>query len=56
MRLMTTIAFDYVAFVADSKKRIASARLTAAHAVNSESVSLYWVTALQPPRQNSHKL
>ncbi len=36
------VAFNYRAFVADLKKRIASARLTAAHAVNSELVGLYW--------------
>ena len=42
MRPSTTIAFDYPAFVADLKTRIASARLTAARAVNSELVGLYW--------------
>ena len=36
------VAFDYAAFVADLKSRIASARLTAARAVNSELVGLYW--------------
>ena len=41
MRPSTTIAFDYAAFVADLKTRIASARLTAARAVNSELVGLY---------------
>ena len=38
----TTIAFDYATFVADLKTRIASARLTATRAVNSELVGLYW--------------
>lgn len=42
MRPSTNIAFDYPAFVADLKTRIASARLTAARAVNSELVGLYW--------------
>ena len=42
LRPSTTIAFDYAAFVADLKTRIASARLTAARAVNSELVGLYW--------------
>ena len=42
MRPSTTIAFDCAAFVADRKTRIASARLTAARAVNSELVGLYW--------------
>ncbi len=42
MRPSTPIAFDYSAFVADLKTRIASARLTAAHAVNSELAGLYW--------------
>jgi predicted nuclease of restriction endonuclease-like (RecB) superfamily len=35
-------AFDYPAFVAEVKTRIASARLSAARAVNSELVGLYW--------------
>jgi predicted nuclease of restriction endonuclease-like (RecB) superfamily len=42
MRPSTSIAFDYAAFVTDLKTRIASARLTAARAVNSELVGLYW--------------
>lgn len=42
MRPSATIAFDYPAFVADLKSRITSARLTAARAVNSELVGLYW--------------
>ena len=42
MRPITTIAFDYASFAADLKTRIASARLTAARAVNSELVGLYW--------------
>ena len=42
MRPSTTIAFDCAAFVADRKTRIPSARLTAARAVNSELVGLYW--------------
>jgi len=42
MRPSTAIAFDYPAFVDDLKARIASARLTAARAVNSELVGLYW--------------
>ena len=41
MQPSTTLAFDHAAFVADIKTRIASARLTAARAVNSELVSLY---------------
>ena len=36
------VAFNYRAFVADLKKRIGSARLTAARVVNSELVGLYW--------------
>jgi DUF1016 N-terminal domain len=39
---ITPITFDYGAFVAELKTRIASARLCAARAVNSELVSLYW--------------
>jgi hypothetical protein len=35
-------AFDYAAFVADLKTRIASARLKAARTVNAELVGLYW--------------
>lgn len=35
-------AFDYPAFVAEMKARIASARLSAARAVNRELVDLYW--------------
>ena len=42
MRPSATIAFDYPAFVADLKSRITSARLSAARAVNSELVGLYW--------------
>lgn len=42
MRPTTTIAFDYATFAADLTTRIASARLTAARAVNSELVGLYW--------------
>lgn len=42
MRPNPSIAFDYAAFAADLKTRIASARLTAARAVNSELVALYW--------------
>lgn len=42
MRPSATITFDYPAFVADLKSRITSARLTAARAVNSELVGLYW--------------
>jgi predicted nuclease of restriction endonuclease-like (RecB) superfamily len=42
MRPSKTIAFNYAAFVADLKSRIASARLTAARAVSSELVGLYW--------------
>jgi len=42
MRPSATIVFDYPAFVADLKSRITSARLTAARAVNSELVGLYW--------------
>jgi predicted nuclease of restriction endonuclease-like (RecB) superfamily len=42
MRPSTSIAFDYAAFATDLKTRIASARLTAARAVNSELVGLYW--------------
>ena len=42
MRQSTTIAFDYTAFVSDLKARIASARVTATRAVNSELVGLYW--------------
>ena len=41
MRPSTTIAFDYTAVVADLKTRIASARLSAARAVNPELVGLY---------------
>lgn len=36
------MAFDYPAFVAELKARIASARLLAARAVNCELVGLYW--------------
>ena len=42
MQPSTTLAFDYAGFVAGLKTRIASARLTAARAVNSELVGLYW--------------
>jgi hypothetical protein len=42
MRTKITLAFDYAAFVADLKTRISSARLSAARAVNSERVGLYW--------------
>ncbi len=38
----STLAFDDGAFVADLKTRITSARPTAARAVNSELVGLYW--------------
>ena len=37
----STIAFDYAAFVGDLKTRIASARLNAARAINSELVGVY---------------
>ncbi|MGN6827954.1 hypothetical protein [Paucibacter sp. M5-1] len=42
MRANTALAFDDGASVADLKSRITSARLTAARAVNSELVGLYW--------------
>jgi len=42
MRTKSTLAFDYAAYVADLKTRITSARLSAARAVNSELVGLYW--------------
>jgi DUF1016 N-terminal domain len=42
MREKSPLAFDYAAFVADLKTRITSARLSAARAVNSELVGLYW--------------
>lgn len=35
-------AFDYPAFVAELKARVASARLSAARAVNQELIGLYW--------------
>jgi DUF1016 N-terminal domain len=41
-RAVTPITFDYGTFVANLKTRIATARLCAARAVNSELVSLYW--------------
>jgi DUF1016 N-terminal domain len=41
-RAITPVTFDYGTFVADLKTRIATARLCAARAVNSELVSLYW--------------
>jgi DUF1016 N-terminal domain len=40
--LTKPVTFNYGAFVADLKSRIASARLSAARAVNSELVDLYW--------------
>jgi predicted nuclease of restriction endonuclease-like (RecB) superfamily len=42
MKPGTRIAFNYRAFLADLKTRIASARVNAARAVNSELVGLYW--------------
>ncbi len=42
MRSSTTIAFDYAAFVADLKTRIASAWINAVRSVNSELVGLHW--------------
>jgi predicted nuclease of restriction endonuclease-like (RecB) superfamily len=42
MRPITPIAFDYAVFVADLKTRVASARLAATRAVNSELMGLYW--------------
>jgi predicted nuclease of restriction endonuclease-like (RecB) superfamily len=41
-RAITPVTFDYGTFVADLKTRIATARLSAARAVNSELVGLYW--------------
>ena len=49
------IAFDYAAFVADLKTRIASARLTAARAVSAELVGLYWTSVRRFARSRPRK-
>ena len=52
MRPIAPITFDYSDFVGDIKTRIASARLTAARAVNSELVGLYWDIGAAKRRAN----